>query len=603
MMQSMRDNMKVIIWVTAIVFLVGFGVLQLGGVLNPPSAGGPAGVVGKVNGEPIRYEEFMGMYQNVLNQIRQQRELQEGEDSYVREQAWQEMVQSRLIGQEVKRRGIHVTPEEIKIAIRYAPPQFVTAAPGFQTNGQFDYRKYLAELDNPNSQVPWAQVEAYVAETLPQQKLQQEIASAAKVSEADVRERFLLINEKLKVRYVAFPADSFPVDTSKIGGADIETYYRSHPEIFTGPPEVRLQAAVVQRRPKDPDFGVAREKMLGIREQIVAQPDSFPRYAKTYSEAGSNSQGGDVGDSRYGDLRPSFQAALKPLQEGQLSDVIREERSVHLLRLDRRWMDPKTKQMMVHYHEIAFRVQPGADAIREQRKAAQDLVADARKQGLSKAALRGGFATVDAPFFREGKSNNEVLKRFPDVETWAFTAKPGSISHPIPTENGWYIFEILERQPAGLRSLMTARVFARERLVASLQVARAGDAATQARAALAAGASDVQVAKQFHGVLGIAAAVTRNGYFGELGAEPKMVGGLFATPQGVWSKPLLGDNGAAIGYVVERVRPSEDDYKTQAGQIRDAILNDRRQKRFEDWLQAVRKKAKVEDFRENYFEA
>jgi parvulin-like peptidyl-prolyl isomerase len=603
MMQSMRDNMKVIIWVTAIVFLVGFGVLQLGGVLNPPSSGGPAGVIGKINGEPIRYEEFMGMYQNVLNQIRQQRELQEGEDSYVREQAWQEMVQSRLIGQEVKRRNIHVTPEEIKIAIRYAPPQFVTASPGFQTNGQFDYRKYLAELDNPNSQVPWAQVEAYVAETLPQQKLQQEIASAAKVSEADVRERFLLINEKLKVRYVAFPADSFPVDTSKIGGADIETYYRSHPEIFTGPPEVRLQAAVVQRRPKDADFGVAREKMLGIREQITAQPDSFPRYARTYSEAGSNTGGGDASDAMYSQLRPSFQAALKPLEPGQLSDVIKEERSVHLLRLDRRWMDPKTKQMMVHYHEIAFRVQPGADAIREQRKAAQDLVADARKQGLAKAALRGGFATVDAPFFREGKSNNEVLKRFPDVETWAFTAKPGSISHPIPTENGWYIFEILERQPAGLRSLMTAREFARERLVASLQLARAGDAATQARAALAAGATDLQVAHQFHGVVDIATSVTRNGYFGNLGAEPKMVGGIYATPQGVWSKPLLGDRSAAIGYIVERIRPSEDDYKTQASQIRDSILNDRRQKLFEDWLQAVRKKAKVEDFRENYFEA
>src|SRR5205823_14352631 len=143
MMQSMRDNMKVIIWVTAIVFLVGFGILQLGGVLNPPSAAGPSGVIAKINGEPIRYQDFMGMYQNIVNQMRQQRELQEGEDSYIREQAWQEIVQSRLIAQEVRRRHIEGTPEELKIAIRYAPPEFVTQAPGFQTNGQFDYRKYL----------------------------------------------------------------------------------------------------------------------------------------------------------------------------------------------------------------------------------------------------------------------------------------------------------------------------------------------------------------------------------------------------------------------------------------------------------------------------
>src|SRR5205814_4927217 len=105
---------------------------------------------------------------------------------------------------------------------------------------------------------------------------------------------------------------------------------------------------------------------------------------------------------------------------------------------------------------------------------------------------------------------------------------------------------ILERQPSGLRSLMTARVFARERLIASLKLARAGDAATQARAAMAAGATDLDVAKRLHGVQGIATEVTRNGYFGSLGPEPKMVGGLFATPQGVWSKPLVGTNTAAI---------------------------------------------------------
>ncbi|HZI89029.1 MAG TPA: SurA N-terminal domain-containing protein [Candidatus Polarisedimenticolia bacterium] len=603
MMQQMRDNMKVIIWVTAIVFLVGFGVLQLGGVLNPPTSSGPKGVIAKVNGEPVRYDEFMGMYQNMVNQLRQQRELQEGEDSYIREQTWQEMVQSRLINQELKRRGIKVTPDEIKIAIRYMPPQFLMQAPGFQTNGQFDYRKYLAELDNPNSQVPWAQVESYVAEMLPQQKLQQEIASAAKVSEADVRERWLLINEKLKIRYVDFPADSFPVDTSKIGGADIETYYRSHPEEFTGPPEVKLRAAVVLRRPFDPDFALAREKMLGIREQIAAQPDSFAKYARTYSEAGSNLRGGDIADVAYMQLRPSFQAAVKYLQEGQLSDVIREERSVHLVRLDRRWTDPKTKQLMVHYHEIAFRVQPGAEAVRKARESVTQLSKEARKQGLEKAALRGGFPTTEAPFFREGKSNNDVLKRFPEVETWAFTAKPGSISAPIPTENGWYLFEIVERQPAGIRSLMTARVFVRERLIASLMLDRAFDAATQARAAMGAGMSDLEAAKRFHGVQGVAMDVTRNGYFGSLGNEPKMVGALFSTPQGVWSQPLKGSMSACVAFILERQRPAEADYAKIAPEIRNTLLNTRRQELFDTWMLNLRKKAKIEDYRETYFEA
>ncbi len=604
MMQSMRDNMKVIIWATAIVFLVGFGVLQLGGVLNPPSSrGGPAGVIARINGEPVRYEEFNAMYQNILNQVRQSREIKEGEDSYIREQAWNELITNKLVQQEVRRRGITVNADEIKTMVRAAPPDFVLQAPVFQTNGKFDYRKYTAELDNPNSQVPWAQVEDYVAQTLPQQKLQQEIVSAAKVSEADVRERFQLINDKMNVRYVYFAADSFVVDTSKIGGADIETYYRTHPEEFTGPPEVTLLTTMIPRRPIEQDFSAARERMMGIREQIAAQPDSFPRYARTYSEAGTAERGGDGTDVLYAQLRPSFAAALKIVQPGQLTDVIREERTVHLLRLDKRWNDPKTGQMWVHYHELAFRVEPGADAVRNARKKVGDLWADARRHGLAKASTRAGFPTTQSPFFREGNSRNDVIKRFPEAERWAFKAKVGSVSNPTATENGWYLYEIVDRQPAGLRPLMTVQVFARERLIASLQLGRASDAAKQAAALMATGLNDVEAAKRFHGVEGVATAVTRNGYLGSVGREPEIVGALFATTSGTWSRPLTGNKGALVGYVMQRERPKEDDYKTQASQIRDSLLNDARRQIFEDWMEATRKKATIEDFRENFFEA
>ena len=603
MMQSMRDNMKVIIWVTAIIFLVGFGILQLGGVLNPPSAGGPAGVIAKINGEPIRYEEFMGMYQNILNQVRASRELREGEDSYIREQAWQQMVQAKLMGQEVRRRGITASPEEVKISIRFAPPEFVVQAPAFQTNGQFDYKKYLAELENPNSQVPWSQVEAYVAQALHQQKLLEQIVSAAKISEADVRDRFLLLNEKLKVRYLYFPSDSFPVDTSRIGGADIETYYRSHPEEFTGPPEVKLQVAIVPRRPKGADFTAGRERMLGIREQILAQPDSFPKYARTYSEIGSAEKGGDAQDIPFLNMRPLFQAAIKTIEPGQLTGVVKEERSIHLFRLDKRWIDPKTKQVMVHYHEIAFRVEPGAETIREIRKSVQTVLADARKNGLAKAAARAGVATSDSPYFREGNSGNDTFERFPEMERWAFTAKVGSVSHPIPTENGWYLYQIADRQPEGLRTLAQARIFARERLIHSLQVAGATDAATHARAAILGGMNDAEAAKRFHGLVATTPEVTRSGLLGNLGSEPKIVGGLFGTPQGTWSQPLTGNWSALVGVVEEHTRPSEEEFRKQAPEIRNALLNERRQTRFTEWLQAVRKRAKIEDYRENYFEA
>src|SRR5256885_10063222 len=56
-------------------------------------------------------------------------------------------------------------------------------------------------------------------------------------------------------------------------------------------------------------------------------------------------------------------------------------------------------------------------------KSVQDLIASAKKQGLAKAALKAGYPTSDFPYFRQGKSNNDVLNRFPEVEASGLTAK------------------------------------------------------------------------------------------------------------------------------------------------------------------------------------
>jgi len=53
---------------------------------------------------------------------------------------------------------------------------------------------------------------------------------------------------------------------------------------------------------------------------------------------------------------------------------------------------------------------------------------------------------------------------------------------------------------------------------------------------------------------------------------------------------------------MEHQRPKEEDYKTQANQIRGALLSNARQEIFQDWIESARKNAKIEDFRENYFE-
>jgi peptidyl-prolyl cis-trans isomerase D len=604
MMQSLRDNMKLIIWITAIVFLVGFGILQLGGVVGDSQAGGPKGVIAKINGEPVRFQDFNQLYNQMVQQLTAQRSMQEGEDSYVREQAWQQMVRAKLMEQEARRRHIQVTPEEIKTAIRMMPPDFLMRAPVFMTDGQFDYRKYLTELDNPNSQLPWAQVEAYVAANLPGQKLQDEVVSAAKVSEGDVRDRFLLQNEKLDVHFIGFAPDSFPVDTTRIGGADIETFYKAHPELFTGPAKAKVQVLLVPRTPGESDFAAVKERLQGILDQIRAEPDSFEAFARTYSEINSAQAGGNVpGEPFSEEMRPIFVKGLRDVKVGQISEILREEKSLHIFRVDKRYPDKETGREKIHYHEIALRVQPGADAIRVAREQVNAYSKEAKREGVAAVATKHGLRTYQSDFFIEGQSGNQLFDRFPDMEIWCFQAKPGEISRPIPTENGWYLYQILDHRDAGVPPLEAVEKEARALLIHSLKTAKAEEAAKQARASVLAGMSLSDAAKHYRAFAsGEAKSITRNGYITGMGRDPKSVGTLFALPVKSWSPVLSSQAAVFIAYIDAHTTPSEDEFQKQAVQIRTSLINERRQVVFVEWMHDLRKRAKIVDYRENFFD-
>jgi parvulin-like peptidyl-prolyl isomerase len=608
MMQSLRDNMKLIIWITAIVFLVGFGILQLGGVFGnqPTQQRGPTGIVADINGEPIRYDEYMGTVNQMTRQLEQTRPLQAGEDAYIREQAWQTLVRNKLLMQEAKRRHLGATPEEIKMALRVAPPEFLVQADAFKgANGQFDYRKYLAELDNPNSQMPWGQVEALVADQLPIQKLQEQIVAGAKVSEGDVRERFLLQNDKVKFKAIQFLPDSFPVDTSRIGGADVESYYKAHPDEFTGPEEVKVAVVLIPRKPDATDFSTEKERLRAVLDMARAQPDSFPSLARSYSEIQSASRGGDPGSEPFFDeMRPIFRRGLQNLQAGQITDILQEERSLHIFKVEKRWVDPASKREKFKYREIAVRVEPGTNAVRAARELAQKAEKDAKRSGLEAVATRMGTRTFTSEYFAYGQSGNDVLQRFPEVETWMFRSKAGAVSEIVPTENGYFIFQVVDHRPAGLRPLDRMEAEAKAKVVRSLRMQRAKEAAEQARAALAGGAAEPEVAARFHGRVADVPEATRNGYMSTVGGrEPRVIGAVFAMQAGApWSTPLVGDNGVYVAQVEAHMAPSEDDFRKQEGQVRDQLLNERRQLIFVEWMQDLRRKAKIKDYREQYFE-
>ncbi|SAL67775.1 PpiC-type peptidyl-prolyl cis-trans isomerase [Caballeronia arvi] len=76
----------------------------------------------------------------------------------------------------------------------------------------------------------------------------------------------------------------------------------------------------------------ARQKLLDIKQQVIAGGD-FANFARTYSQDGSASQGGDLGWISPGETVPEFERAMNNLQDGAVSDPVRSEYGYHLIQV------------------------------------------------------------------------------------------------------------------------------------------------------------------------------------------------------------------------------------------------------------------------------
>ncbi len=76
----------------------------------------------------------------------------------------------------------------------------------------------------------------------------------------------------------------------------------------------------------------ARQKLLDIKRDVLGGGD-FANFARTYSQDGSASQGGDLGWISPGETVPEFERAMNNLKDGQVSDPVRSEYGYHLIQV------------------------------------------------------------------------------------------------------------------------------------------------------------------------------------------------------------------------------------------------------------------------------
>lgn len=183
-------------------------------------------------------------------------------------------------------------------------------------------------------------------------------------------------------------------------------------------------------------------------EQALAQVKGgadFRQVAAAFSDAPEALQGGLIGWRESNRLPGLFLEALKSLQAGATTELLRSPNGFHILRLNERRggqapimvQQTHARHILIKTNELVSETEARNRllALKERLDNKADFAELARARSEDSSATRGG----DLGWLNPGDT-------VPEFEQAMNALKPGEISAPVRSPFGWHLVEVLERR-------------------------------------------------------------------------------------------------------------------------------------------------------------
>lgn len=592
-MQQLRDSTK---WIIGLIFVafVGLMVFEWGADISGRTAGAQ-GEIGRVNGTPVPYEQYRASYRNLYDRAQsfQEDPITNAQTTQLEEQAWDESVTAILIGQELKRRGIVVTDEEVRNAALFSPPPEAMSNPAYMTDGQFDLAKYQQFVSVASFDF-LASLEAFYRDVIPRGKLLRQVSSGIYVSDSELWDLYRESNETASVSYVSFEPQVRVSDGEfEIRPREVSDYYSDHREDFFVPSSARIVSVAFTKAPTPEDTAAVLTRVAEIRQSILDGED-FAEAAARESEGPTAAEGGELGIIRQGQLAPDLDSIVFDTRLNRVTEPVTAPSGVHLFEVTDRWGEDSAQ--VRHIVVNLDRTEESEIALFTR---ADSLEALGESMSLAEAAAVLGMEAdtleiIETGPFVPGAGN------VGEGSDWIFDPEtsPGDVSPVFENSSSFYSMELISFDESRYLTESEAETAIRSSIGLQKKIEVAAEEAGELVEEVRAGRSLAEVAPEFGLETMDAGPFTRVQFASGLGRFNAATGTAFGLSVGEVSDAVV-----AIGnvFVMERTVSQPADSAVWLAQLevqREQEVARIRQARLNLWIEALRDAADIVDRRE-----
>jgi len=598
MMRQMRENTKWIMLITAAAF-VALMVFEWG--MDASGQSGGAGDVGRVGSTNVSVIDYQNVYRNLYDQISRSQDepISTAQNREIEDLAWNEIVNQILIQQELERRGIRVSDDEIRAAVRTSPPEGLRDDPAFQTDGQFDPQRWQQFLGSA-AQDPFflQQLEQYYRDVIPRSKLVSQLTSGVFISDERLWQEFREQNEQVEVSFVALSAANRVADSEvPVSRDDVEAYYRENRDDFAIPAAAQIRFVSMTKAPTAADTVAAEERAQRIYERIQ-EGESFEDLVDLESDdRQSAAQGGQLPPFSRGAWPEAFEEAAFNLPIGEVSEPIRTPTGWHVLEVLSREDD------QVEARHIFVSLDRTTDSEIRLLTRADSLETMGRNMTLDEAASRMGLSVQEGEITEDfailpGVGNAD------EAQIWIFEegeGAPGEVSPVFETREAFYMLEVTGQSRAGFLSVddVAGEIEARIRL--ERKVERTMEEARGLRDEIRGSASLEAVAERIGVEVNTSEPFTRLDFVPGLGNRNAAVGAAFSRQPGEIAGPVRVGSQVFLIRVEDRIEADRETWEIQKPFQRAQRTAQIRQERLDRWIDGLREVTRIRDNRAEYF--